>query len=253
MSNAHRNCAISMAVSLALLGAAARPGMAEPANTGTATADSLEEVIITGVRQSQIRAIQVKRDAPSIQDSITAESIGQLPDVTLTDALQRITGVQINRDAGTGTSVDVRGLPEVGTHVERRSVHHAGSDRFAAAGFHHAAGDVVPSAWTCSNRRPRRRPSAASAARSICTRIVRGICRADSPTAIPRTASAAAPPTNGVARRAGWFRTTAAIGVCSYRATTPIPSGTTRTKVWISTVSCSTAKTPRARAATTDS
>ena len=68
-----------------------------------------------GYVQSQIRAIEVKRLAPSIQDSISAESIGQLPDVTITDALQRITGVQINRDAGVGTSVDVRGLPQVGT------------------------------------------------------------------------------------------------------------------------------------------
>ena len=77
--------------------------------------DELMEVTVTGVRQSQIRAIELKRLAPSIQDSISAESIGQLPDVTITDALQRITGVQINRDAGVGTSVDVRGLPQVGT------------------------------------------------------------------------------------------------------------------------------------------
>ena len=59
--------------------------------------------------------IEIKREALSIQDSISAESIGQLPDTTITDALQRITGVQINRDAGGGTSVSVRGLPEVGT------------------------------------------------------------------------------------------------------------------------------------------
>jgi len=79
--------------------------------------DESKESIVTvvGVRQSQIRAIELKRLAPSIQDSISAESIGQLPDVTITDALQRITGVQINRDAGVGTSVDVRGLPQVGT------------------------------------------------------------------------------------------------------------------------------------------
>ena len=82
---------------------------------GVKGADALEEIIVTGVRQSQFRAIQLKRDAPSIQDSISAESIGQLPDVTITDALQRITGVQIDRDAGVGTSVSVRGLPEVGT------------------------------------------------------------------------------------------------------------------------------------------
>ena len=80
-----------------------------------ANAADLETVTVVGVRQSQIRAIELKRLAPNIQDSISAESIGQLPDVTITDALQRITGVQINRDAGVGTSVDVRGLPQVGT------------------------------------------------------------------------------------------------------------------------------------------
>ena len=74
-----------------------------------------ETVTVVGVRQSQIKAIEVKRLADSIQDSISAESIGQLPDVTITDALQRITGVQINRDGGVGSSVAVRGLPEVGT------------------------------------------------------------------------------------------------------------------------------------------
>lgn len=78
-------------------------------------ATTLSVVNVVGVRASQMRAIQLKREAPNIQDSITAESIGQLPDVTITDALQRVTGVQINRDAGVGTSVDVRGLPEVGT------------------------------------------------------------------------------------------------------------------------------------------
>ena len=88
--------------------------------TGSATDEGpkksqLETVTVTGVRVSQERAIELKRLAPSIQDSISAESIGQLPDTTITDALQRITGVQINRDGGVGTSVDVRGLPQVGT------------------------------------------------------------------------------------------------------------------------------------------
>ncbi|NII10170.1 TonB-dependent receptor [Oleiagrimonas sp. C23AA] len=76
---------------------------------------TLSGVSVVGVRASQMHAIELKRMAPNIQDSITAEGIGQLPDVTITDALQRVTGVQINRDAGVGTSVDVRGLPEVGT------------------------------------------------------------------------------------------------------------------------------------------
>jgi outer membrane cobalamin receptor len=84
-------------------------------DAGAKGADDLEEITVVGIRYSQIRSIELKRAAASIQDSISAESIGQLPDVTITDALQRITGVQINRDAGVGTSVDVRGLPQVGT------------------------------------------------------------------------------------------------------------------------------------------
>ena len=90
-------------------------GTGDAATDQRATESQLQTVTITGVRVSQERAIEVKRLAPNIQDSITAESIGQLPDTTITDALQRITGVQINRDAGVGTSVDVRGLPQVAT------------------------------------------------------------------------------------------------------------------------------------------
>src|SRR5215467_16324146 len=67
----------------------------DSAGTDEGTKPGLETITITGVRQSQERAIEVKRLAPSIQDSISAESIGQLPDTTITDALQRITGVQI--------------------------------------------------------------------------------------------------------------------------------------------------------------
>src|SRR5580698_1213893 len=136
--NVHRKHPVSIAVSMALLAAAATAAMAseqtvapaqqdvptppappapdaKKAKSDEAAKEADETVTVVGVRQSQIKAIEVKRLADSIQDSISAESIGQLPDVTITDALQRITGVQINRDAGVGSSVDVRGLPQVGT------------------------------------------------------------------------------------------------------------------------------------------
>jgi TonB-dependent receptor len=85
--------------------------------TGAQTEETVElsTVTVVGVRASQMRAIELKRLAPDIQDSISAESIGQLPDTTITDALQRITGVQIDRNAGEGSQVDVRGLPQVGS------------------------------------------------------------------------------------------------------------------------------------------
>jgi hypothetical protein len=58
-------------------------------DAGAKGADDLEEITVVGIRYSQIRSIELKRAAASIQDSISAESIGQLPDVTITDALQR--------------------------------------------------------------------------------------------------------------------------------------------------------------------
>jgi TonB-dependent receptor len=124
VSTIHRKHPLSVAISMILLAAAASAATASDTGTGSGSAgpqsgakeaDDLTEITVTGVRESQIRAIELKRLAPSIQDSISAENIGQLPDVTITDSLQRITGVQINRDAGVGSSVNIRGLPEVGT------------------------------------------------------------------------------------------------------------------------------------------
>src|SRR5215469_7360076 len=98
--NKYRKHPVSIAVSMALLAAAATAAMAsEPTGTPTESADAQgpaqqdvpktspkdteelkeETVTVVGVRASQIRAIEVKRYAPSIQDSISAESIGQLP------------------------------------------------------------------------------------------------------------------------------------------------------------------------------
>src|SRR5690625_7299589 len=70
----------------------------------------LEEILVRGVRASQARAIDIKRDSANIVDSIVAEDIGRLPDITITDSLQRVTGVQISREANEGTSLNIRGM-----------------------------------------------------------------------------------------------------------------------------------------------
>lgn len=81
----------------------------------SAQSEQLEEVVVTGVRAAQQAAIEIKRDALQIVDSISAEDIGKLPDVTISDSLQRIAGIQIRRDAGEGSQVALRGLPQVTT------------------------------------------------------------------------------------------------------------------------------------------
>ena len=78
-------------------------------------AASGEEIVVTGIRASQARAINVKRNADSVVDAISAEDIGKLPDVTISDSLQRIPGVQVRREAGEGGAINIRGLPQVTT------------------------------------------------------------------------------------------------------------------------------------------
>ncbi len=76
-------------------------------------AEQGEDIVVTGIRASQAKSIDIKRDETSIVDAISAEDIGKLPDVTIVDALQRISGVQIQRNAGEGSTVNIRGLPQV--------------------------------------------------------------------------------------------------------------------------------------------
>lgn len=88
---------------------------------------TLQSVVVTGIKESQIQSISLKRLAPVIQDSITAENIGQLPDFTIADSLSRVTGVQIQRSAGEGSVVSVRGMPEVGMTLNGESFISAGN------------------------------------------------------------------------------------------------------------------------------
>jgi TonB-dependent receptor len=92
--------------------ALASPAFAQDAGDPTTTVD---EIIVTGIRASQQQAISIKRDTVSIVDAIAAEDIGKLPDATVADALQRIGGIQIQRSAGEGATVNIRGLPQVVT------------------------------------------------------------------------------------------------------------------------------------------
>ncbi len=74
-----------------------------------------EEIVVTGIRASQARSVEIKRNAASVVEAISAQDIGKLPDVTISDSLQRIPGVQIRREAGEGGAINIRGLPQVTT------------------------------------------------------------------------------------------------------------------------------------------
>src|SRR5512139_848887 len=111
-----RKTPLAAAISLALGASAMSPAFAQEAATATVPAPApgaeteLEEIVVTGIRSSLIRSMDIKRDALGVVDAISAEDIGKFPDANLAESLQRITGVSIDRQRGEGSQVTVRGF-----------------------------------------------------------------------------------------------------------------------------------------------
>lgn len=102
-------------------------------------AELLEEVVVTGIRASLDKAIDIKQENMQIVDSIVAEDIGKFPDNNVVEALQRVSGVQVtDRDAGEVSSVSIRGLNDVTTTVNGRNI-------FTASGRSVALADIPSS------------------------------------------------------------------------------------------------------------
>ncbi|MDB6011433.1 MAG: TonB-dependent receptor [Gammaproteobacteria bacterium] len=90
-------------------------------------ADALQEVVVTGIRRSLETAEAIKQNADQLVDSVTAEDIGRFPDSDIAESLQRISGIQIQRNLGEGSTVAIRGLSDVRTELN-------GHDIFTANG-----------------------------------------------------------------------------------------------------------------------
>ncbi|MBB3693296.1 TonB-dependent receptor [Sphingomonas sp. BK580] len=102
-------------------------GTADPGNGNSDASGG--DVVVTGVRASLSSAQGIKRYADQIVDSIVAEDIGKLPDRNVAEALQRITGIQIQRSYGEGSSIAIRGLSQVRTEINGRDVFTANNGR----------------------------------------------------------------------------------------------------------------------------
>jgi len=70
----------------------------------------VEEVVVTGYRAQNARAITAKRDAEQIAEFLTTDELGQLPDYNVSDSFRRVPGVQTVFDEDEGRYVAIRGL-----------------------------------------------------------------------------------------------------------------------------------------------
>ncbi|HTG37865.1 TonB-dependent receptor [Sphingomonas sp.] len=114
------------------------PSFAAAQDAGETVATSAQDIptdsgdiVVTAIQRSLESAQAIKQDSDEIVDSVVAEDIGRLPDVTASESLARITGVQVERNGGTAQAVRIRGLPDLTTTYNGREVFTA-EGRFVA-------------------------------------------------------------------------------------------------------------------------
>lgn len=141
-SMSRRVLALGTASGIALSAVLAQPAFAQDAQEDAAAEEPAAEdanvITVTGFRASLQSAQNIKRDADTFVDAITAEDIGALPDRSVAESLQRVPGVNIGRFEKTsdpdrfsveGTGVIVRGLPFVRSELNGRDIFSANGGR----------------------------------------------------------------------------------------------------------------------------
>ncbi|WP_198411245.1 TonB-dependent receptor [Marinimicrobium alkaliphilum] len=135
-----------LTVAIASLSATGTLALSQSVLAQNEAPEALEEIVVTGQRATILSAQELKRNAEQIVDSIVADDIGKLPDRSVTEALQRIPGVTIERfmDIGDpehfsaeGSGVAIRGMKHVRSELN-------GRDSFAAAGGRSLSFEDVP-------------------------------------------------------------------------------------------------------------
>ena len=94
----------------------------------------LDTVVVSGIRTSIRSAIDRKKNAGTVTDSIVAEDIDQFPDKNVGEALSRITGVQLSREFGEGSQVSIRGVEPDLNRVEINGMSVLGTNGGAGRG-----------------------------------------------------------------------------------------------------------------------
>ena len=132
-------CASGLMTGSILHAQAATPPPDKKTSASSTKDDSdIEEIIVVGVKQAIATSQNIKKEAATFVDSITATDIGAFPDKSASDALQRVPGITVNRlqsnddsthPSGEPTNILIRGLPQVRTEFNGRDTFTADSGR----------------------------------------------------------------------------------------------------------------------------
>jgi iron complex outermembrane recepter protein len=125
---------------IALLAALGAPGLAF-AQTQDPEATVVDEIVVVGQRGAIAAARAAERSADNVTNVVSADSVGQFGDQNTAEALQRLPGINIERNEGEGRTVSIRGLPSSFTQVTVNGARVGTSE----AGSSTVALDVIPS------------------------------------------------------------------------------------------------------------
>lgn len=110
-TNVFRRKELAAAISMLLAFPAMAIAQDQTADAPESDAELItEEVIVTGIRRGIMNSVDIKGTSTSIVEAISAEEIGKLPDVSITDSLARLPGVTAQRLNGRSQVLSVRGL-----------------------------------------------------------------------------------------------------------------------------------------------
>jgi TonB-dependent receptor len=96
-------------------------------------AEPLEEITITSIRDSAAAAVEQQKNADGVTNVVAGDTVGKLPDSNIAEALQRVSGISIQRDQGEGRYINVRGAPSEFTNITVNGVSLPAPDPFTRA------------------------------------------------------------------------------------------------------------------------
>lgn len=130
---------VFLAVTQAQVNAADAPqatsGVSAPADAQTKPAgqsdNSLETITVTGIKASIENSLQAKQASDEIIETIRAEDLGKLPDISIAESLARLPGLATQRVNGRGEYISIRGTDPgfVGTTLNGREQASSGENR----------------------------------------------------------------------------------------------------------------------------
>ncbi|MBW8882851.1 MAG: TonB-dependent receptor plug domain-containing protein, partial [Asticcacaulis sp.] len=100
---------MSLKTYILLTTALAGLSVAGVATAQSQTASSVDEVVVTGLRESLKKSIEVKREANAVVDVITADGVGKFPDRNVAEALAHVPGITVDHQFGEGERVAIHG------------------------------------------------------------------------------------------------------------------------------------------------